>query len=180
MVAAFFVLFIKSVLLKFFSLPFGSSVSLLEHLQPCLPDCVSPGLPHWPEVGSGGRTACGPPRPTHQKVILTNLVYAVRRASCSCRPFVPQIPFPLAFVAQTLSSKKCTFLQPVGFISLTSLLPSFDDECYHFVVISTKVPGHSASEVGEMCYRYARAERGSGDKGEFKIQETERIVGGLE
>lgn len=57
---------------------------------------------------------------------MTNLVYDVKRASCSLRPFVPQISFPLAFLAKTLSLKKCTFLQLAFFILLISLLPSLE------------------------------------------------------
>lgn len=101
---------------------------------------------------------------------MTNLVYDVKRASCSLRPFVPQILFPLAFSCQNPELEEL-HLPACCFLYLADFSPSFLRTlnviiCSHFHQSSRAF----SSKMGEMWICLG-SEQDPGERGKLKIQE---------
>lgn len=75
---------------------------------------------------------------------MTNLVYDVKRASCSLRPFVPRISFPLAFSCQNPELEEL-HLPAAHFLYLADFSPSFLRTLNVIILWSfpPEFPGHS-------------------------------------
>lgn len=91
--------------------------------SPRAPRLSSLGLPRL-SPGRGENRVGRCVRCPTEKGTVTNLVYDVKRASCSCRPFVPWIWFPLAFSCQN-TEPEGTYLPAACFLYLADFSPSF-------------------------------------------------------